>query len=231
MSLLRMDKFLSLNKRNSFLVNIPVVFFSMFLIAAISPIGIENNNNNALAQPFVTCDEVDDQSGGECKQIYKNSKGGFPDCVNNPNCIHEQTVFVDNELDSPDEEAKILQSVEQYLKCGNPNCLNVDDDPEATFEGLQHLGVGSSDDSVVDFDVEMKAKQQVDGKGEQPYSQSLTSDQDFSILAFDDAEIDADGKNDKIQLVLIKVMTNVMMPVVVVVTPRLRPLCFRNIKN
>ena len=37
-------------------------------------------------------------SGGQCKQIYKNSKSGFNDCVDQVTCIHEQNVFVDNEV-------------------------------------------------------------------------------------------------------------------------------------
>ena len=74
---------------------------------------------------------MDDASGGECKQTYKDSKSGFTDCdygVNCQPCATEpneyQTVYVDNELDSPDEEAKIKQSLEQYLRCGQANCLN-----------------------------------------------------------------------------------------------------------
>ena len=40
-------------------------------------------------------------------------------------------------LDSPDEEAKIKQSMEQYIRCGQDDCLNVDGGDEAINEGRQ----------------------------------------------------------------------------------------------
>ena len=63
------------------------------------------------------------------------------------------------------------------------------------------LSVDSFDDSVVDFDVDMKAKQQVDGKGQEPFEQELFSDQDFFITASDEAEVDADGDGKDIELI------------------------------
>ena len=75
-------------------------------------------------------------------------------------------------------------------------------DPEAFLEGGQNVVVESFDDSVVDFDVDMKAKQQVDGKGQPPFPQNLLSHQDFFITALDEAEIDADGDGKDVELII-----------------------------
>ena len=107
-----MNKFSSIN-RNSFLVSIPAVFFSMFLIAAISPIGIQDNSYAVAQPPYVTCEQVDDANHGHCTTIYKDSKSGFTDCEYGVNCQpgatvpnEYQTVYVDNDLSSSMKKPK-----------------------------------------------------------------------------------------------------------------------------
>ncbi|HSF00960.1 MAG TPA: hypothetical protein VLA48_08715, partial [Nitrososphaeraceae archaeon] len=166
-------------------------FFSIFTMATISTVPIEDAN-------ALNCSQVDASSYGRCDIDRDISEEGFRDCVNNVNCFATQTVNVQNTLRSS-EEAKIHLDLEQYLNCGNPDCLNVDNQQEAFNIANQRVAVTSAGSSVVDFDVDAHMNQRSDGEGQEVYIQDNTGTQEFLINAANSANVDADGDGNDVE--------------------------------
>jgi hypothetical protein len=147
---------------------------------------------DAMAAPVLDCDDVDDDSNGDCDQDLDQSAEDFTDCNddNIPNCIAEQTVSVHNDLNS-NEEAKIDQEMTQLLDCNN----NIACEQSVLNRGIQRVLVETVDldQSTVDFDVGQTMTQTLAQGGQSNFDADNLGTQSLAINALDTSTVDADS--------------------------------------
>jgi hypothetical protein len=157
---------------------------------------------NAMAAPVLDCDDVDDDSNGECDQDLDQSEEGFTDCNddNVDNCVAEQIVSVHNDLTS-NEEAKIDQEMTQLLDCNN----NIACEQSVLNRGIQRVLVETvdPDQSTVDFDVGQTMTQTLAQGGQSNFDADNLGTQSLAINALDTSTVDADSDgSENIQMIM-----------------------------
>ena len=184
--------------RNALFTSITAGLFSLFFLAAISTIPIQEVDAQAK-----NCAQVDASSYGECDIDRDISEEGFRDCINNVNCFATQTVSVTNTLTS-NENADIDINLEQLLNCEN-DCFTGTPSPgtaAATNRATQNVGVTSAGSSTVDFEVDYDMSQKSDGAGQNTYRANNVGNQQFLIAASNNAFVDADGDDNDVEFVM-----------------------------
>ena len=189
---------ISLSRKNIFLMSFIAGFVSIFTLATISIIPMDNAN-------ALTCAQVEASQYGECQRSVDRSEPGFTDCISsgtNPNCVGTFNVNVQNNLNSA-ENAKIRLFLTQLLDCdvgtcsappvSNPNAIPTASTSYSLNKAHQNVDVTSASPSIVDFEIDMDMDQINNGDGQDRFNIKNIGQQDYKIAASGSSKVYADG--------------------------------------